>query len=400
MVEGLSGPQNAGSTTREELVSQIRRISADAEHEAGEAVRKAALECCVHAMRQFGAALAALREPLRSEMVSATDGGMSDTLGFHAALAQTVAWESSIDEKWFQQTAEELWPDTAVSASHTANDRHTGVTNEALADQLLRAKVLNQEQAENPGSIGHPNLCPRACIYYAIGNCANGRDCGFCHMPHPKRPARLDKRHREALKKKPFSELVAMLLPLLKEKAAASQGGAVESEGAAVHQQQVGSTTCSIPDATDNDILADVSSLLDSLPDIAAAREGASQRSSAGSQVDTAQRGVSSEVHGGHGSSRRSGVSSAASNVSDDSMASGWKKDGLTGVLEVMSLRSLLTMLRRMSPPDAEGERAVMDQVFHKLHGHMTGESSVGVYSEDASSAAQSGPTRREYINL
>jgi len=190
-----------------------------------------------------------------------------------------------------------------------------------------------------------------------------------------------------------------MLLPLLKEKAAASQAGAVDSEGAPLHQQQ--GSLDSLPDLAaatqDNDVLLEVSALLDSLPDLAAACEGASQGSTVGPQADAAQRGVSSEVHGGHGSSWRSRVSSAASNVSDDSMTSGWKKDGLTGVLEVMSLRSLLTMLRRMSPPGAERERAVMDQVFHKLHGHMIGESSIG---EDASSAAQSGPLRQEYVNI
>jgi len=195
-----------------------------------------------------------------------------------------------------------------------------------------------------------------------------------------------------------------MLLPLLKEKAAASQADVGEGESVPLYQEQVGSNTRSIPDATDKENLVEASVLLDSLPDLAVARERASKGSAAGSQADTAHRGVSSDVHGGHNSSRRSSASSAASNVSDDSMTSGWKKDGLTGVLEVMSLRSLLTMLRRMSPPDAERERAVMDQVFHKLHGHMSVESSAGFLSEDASSAAHSGAVPEavphEYILL
>merc|ERR1712079_344483 len=202
-------------------------------------------------------------------------------------------------------------------------------------------------------------------------------------------------------KKKPFSKLITMLLPLLKEKAAAAwQAGVGEGESVPLHQEQVGSNTRSIPDATDNENLVEVSVLLDSLPGLAAARERASKGSAVDSQADTAHCGVSSDVHGGHSSSRPSNASSAASNVSEDSTTSGWKKDGLTSVLEVMSLRSLLTMLRRMSPPDAERERAVFDQVFHKLHGHMTAESSAGALSEDASSAAHSGAMPREYIIL
>jgi len=74
-------------------------------------------------------------------------------------------------------------------------------------------------QASNLGSLGHPELCPRPCLYFARGQCANGSSCDFCHLPHPKRPSHLDKRHREMLKRMPFAESVSVAMPVLREKA-------------------------------------------------------------------------------------------------------------------------------------------------------------------------------------
>ena len=31
-----------------------------------------------------------------------------------------------------------------------------------------------------PGSVGHPELCRRPCIYFAAGQCRNSADCNFC----------------------------------------------------------------------------------------------------------------------------------------------------------------------------------------------------------------------------
>jgi len=73
-------------------------------------------------------------------------------------------------------------------------------------------------KASNPGSIGHPELCSRPCLYFAGGECVNGKSCSFCHLPHPKRPPHLDKRHREMLKRMPFAESVSIAMPVLREK--------------------------------------------------------------------------------------------------------------------------------------------------------------------------------------
>jgi len=71
----------------------------------------------------------------------------------------------------------------------------------------------------NPGSVGHPNICMRPCLYIASGTCNNGAACRFCHIPHNNRPARLDKRNRALIQKMTFSECAAHLLPVMQEKA-------------------------------------------------------------------------------------------------------------------------------------------------------------------------------------
>jgi hypothetical protein len=99
------------------------------------------------------------------------------------------------------------------------------VANRVVADTLLRAKAVDSsipplpnKALTNPGSRGHPELCSRACLYYPIGQCTNGLDCEFCHMPHSKRNVHLDKRHREMMRNMDFVERACLILPILKAK--------------------------------------------------------------------------------------------------------------------------------------------------------------------------------------
>ncbi|CAE8646706.1 unnamed protein product [Polarella glacialis] len=72
--------------------------------------------------------------------------------------------------------------------------------------------------ATNTGSLGHPELRQRPCLFFIEGNCASGHSCKFCHLEHPKRPPHLDKRCREHLKSMSFAEVLGLLLPVLAEK--------------------------------------------------------------------------------------------------------------------------------------------------------------------------------------
>mmetsp|Transcript_30807 Transcript_30807/g.89520 ORF Transcript_30807/g.89520 Transcript_30807/m.89520 type:complete len:364 (+) Transcript_30807:76-1167(+) len=78
-----------------------------------------------------------------------------------------------------------------------------------------------QLQGGNEGSVGHPNLCSRPCLYFSLGMCANGVDCEYCHLPHVRRPAHLDKKAREMLHSLPKDRVKALMLPVLREKVVA-----------------------------------------------------------------------------------------------------------------------------------------------------------------------------------
>ncbi|CAE8645368.1 unnamed protein product [Polarella glacialis] len=73
--------------------------------------------------------------------------------------------------------------------------------------------------APNPGSMAHPELCRRPCIYFAAGSCANGSACGYCHLSHENRPSHLDRRHRDLLRNLSEAESLALLLPVLRFRA-------------------------------------------------------------------------------------------------------------------------------------------------------------------------------------
>jgi len=70
----------------------------------------------------------------------------------------------------------------------------------------------------NPGSVGHPELCRRPCIYFAAGQCISGSVCAFCHISHKDRPAHLDKRHRQMLDEFSFYHFIALVLPIIRDK--------------------------------------------------------------------------------------------------------------------------------------------------------------------------------------
>lgn len=82
----------------------------------------------------------------------------------------------------------------------------------AQVDSDMRGSMLNQ------GSVGHPELCSRPCLFFVDGRCENGVGCGFCHLPHPKRGAHLDKRNRHFISTLNFAQCLDVILPILIEK--------------------------------------------------------------------------------------------------------------------------------------------------------------------------------------
>eukprot|EP00439_Symbiodinium_sp_Y106_P048689 s957_g6.t1 len=91
------------------------------------------------------------------------------------------------------------------------------------ADMQRRPSVFDvQRPADCPseGSLGHPHVCKRPCVYFAKGDCDYGDACGYCHLEHSKNRVVLDKRQREQLRAMTESQLWSLLMPHLRAKAA------------------------------------------------------------------------------------------------------------------------------------------------------------------------------------
>ena len=75
-------------------------------------------------------------------------------------------------------------------------------------------------QADSAGSIGHPHLCFRPCVYLLkTGTCSEGSGCGFCHMPHQElREQKLAKSARARAQSMPKQDFIRMVWRLLENK--------------------------------------------------------------------------------------------------------------------------------------------------------------------------------------
>ncbi|CAE8743586.1 unnamed protein product [Polarella glacialis] len=107
-------------------------------------------------------------------------------------------------------------PNTRTSTSDTSNCSPCMLT--SMFNHLPDSETVPVPPAmlPNPGSMAHPELCRRPCIYFAAGSCANGSACGYCHLSHEHRPSHLDRRHRDLLRNLSEAECLALLLPVLR----------------------------------------------------------------------------------------------------------------------------------------------------------------------------------------
>ncbi|CAK0875737.1 unnamed protein product [Prorocentrum cordatum] len=72
----------------------------------------------------------------------------------------------------------------------------------------------------NAGSMGHPEMCVRPCLYFSQGQCTNGNECRFCHYQHPTRPVHLGRQHRKTLEGASVAQCFTISLPVLEQKLA------------------------------------------------------------------------------------------------------------------------------------------------------------------------------------
>lgn len=119
--------------------------------------------------------------------------------------------------------AQDTEADVAMQSWSTAEITESAVTESAVSESNEESDGSNLSCASNPGSVGHPELCRRPCIYFAAGQCRNSADCNFCHLSHAHRSATLDKNQRQMIKELSKHEFLSLLLRCLRNKAAQGQ---------------------------------------------------------------------------------------------------------------------------------------------------------------------------------
>ena len=76
------------------------------------------------------------------------------------------------------------------------------------------------------GSLGHPEVCRRPCIYFIAGHCENGNACAYCHMEHTEKTPKLDKRQRTIIQALSRPQLLGLVLHFCRSKS--EQAGFLE----------------------------------------------------------------------------------------------------------------------------------------------------------------------------
>jgi len=158
---------------------------------------------------------------LQSSVAEARDEKITQIVA-NQVVAQMLL-QAKVSEQGFGDQHVSIVEVSAAASNAGANcaDKRAG-TNSRVEVQAAPTVAAGS----NLGSIGHPNLCLRPCLYFAVGNCSNGDACAFCHLDHPKRPAHLDKRHREMLRGMPLQQSAALVLPVLQQKVMAIDSSA------------------------------------------------------------------------------------------------------------------------------------------------------------------------------
>ncbi|CAE7250050.1 unnamed protein product [Symbiodinium natans] len=405
MILQLSAIQETNEND-EELAEQMQNMSSELAQIAGAAVEAATQECRAHATQQLDIVLANLVESNAGNETK-VDTKWRKVCEIRNAVEEDLLIQKPLAEGFpsVQSSAME----NAVAVIKDKDFMPDSVTNEIVADQLLRAKVRSRGDVQppgsvmssgteavqmaaaamNPGSLGHPELCPRPCIYFRSGSCASGAKCGFCHMPHSRRPLRLDKRHRESLRRMRFKQVLKGLAPIIRAKIMAIAvpsvvlGALCESppeEGEeGPPQSMVGHK------APNNEVVADghcfptesAQRLAPTLPPSTMDRLDQMRRdalqllevlSSQPLQPDPGAAGASAIPSSA--SRRQSGLStSAASSASSASDAGQESYKAWFRGLSFMNLRSLMVMLQRIARDSGtKTECELVEQILRRIH--------------------------------
>eukprot|EP00434_Breviolum_minutum_P042680 symbB.v1.2.038005.t1/scaffold5777.1/size39392/3 len=112
--------------------------------------------------------------------------------------------------------------------------------------QVWHVKLPERSEGGKPagswpsaGSLGHPEVCSRPCIYFMQGQCHSGEQCKYCHLEHQERTIKFDKRQRSLLQGLDHKQILDLVAPCCEVRARA--GGFVEEASEIMKMMQDGS---------------------------------------------------------------------------------------------------------------------------------------------------------------
>mmetsp|Transcript_87813 Transcript_87813/g.253242 ORF Transcript_87813/g.253242 Transcript_87813/m.253242 type:complete len:331 (+) Transcript_87813:64-1056(+) len=163
---------------------------------------RAKFECGPDALPRQDSTPGALSGPREPGSSPCRRTGVAKPLDVKPRTDDADAWDATLD-------AETHAPSSEASSGELAG----------LAQIDIQAGSILP--SPNAGSLGHPALCSRPCLYFPAGQCANGESCEYCHMAHTQRSPHLNKRHRDQFRNLGGVAARALIMPLVKEKALA-----------------------------------------------------------------------------------------------------------------------------------------------------------------------------------
>lgn len=234
-----------GGRSQESLVHEMSQIPIQVEEIAREVVDSAIDDSTHKAVAQMDRALAPLTHD--SQMTEARNQVMASMPG-----AQTIRCVSLAAEAVAKVNVKD-------AIANVRGKPYTSSDNKNVADMIMTSKVEENKQLSrmkivcpratnsdassstsfaapsgylgsppapvtgknrsHAGSIGHPEMCKKPCLFFQSGQCVHMANCSFCHLAHPHRASHLDKRNRDLLTRLQVGDRLQILIDALRSRA-------------------------------------------------------------------------------------------------------------------------------------------------------------------------------------
>ena len=157
-----------------------------------------------------------------------------------AMYVRTLECAAEVEERQLKGYVENL-PQSMAELSEEINQKgtksHAAEPTAAEEVQPVQLEVMPGSESQgdpsplphvpsfrclSEGSVGHPEVCRRPCVYFNRGFCQSGAACTYCHCQHTDRDPKPDKKQRTTLDEITQAQLLTLVLRFLRQRAEAT----------------------------------------------------------------------------------------------------------------------------------------------------------------------------------